>query len=387
MTPNRRQIRDCAKNMVDTCNVKRGDSVVVKGGAYAQELLEEISLECFRKGAVPLIMSTSDRYSKAVYDEIPASVLSTVPKHYVSLIKDSDLLINVEELEDPRIAEGFPREKLVARQKAMLPILDIVNNPTDGKKWLYAGWPTTQAAKNYGVSYKQLENLIVGGMTVPPKTLMAIGRKIAGRFKNASWVHVWDGKGTDFKVCVEGRRLNIDDAYISKADYSIGDRGANLPAGEVFVAPEENQGEGTIYCPVTRDRMSEKILRGVRLEFRKGKLLLDRAEADSGADQLVASFKECRRIDRTNYSPVRTTNIAELGVGFNPKIKKAIGYILTDEKVSGTVHLAFGANNTYGGTSESVMHWDFVSAPGVNIEVERDSGRTVRVMTKGKLTA
>ncbi len=387
MTPNRRKTRDCARNMVDACNVKRGDSIVIRGGAYAQELLEEISLQCLRKGAVPLILFTSDRYSKAVYDEIPASVLSTVPKHYVALIKESDLLIMVEELEDPRTAEGFPREKLVARQKAMLPVMDIIDHPTDGKKWLYAGWPTAQAAKTYGVPYKQLENLIVGGMTVPPKTLMAIGRKMASRFKNASSIHVWDGKGTDFRVRVEGRMLNIDDGYISKADYSIGDRGANLPAGEVFVAPEESQGEGTIYCPVTRDRMSGKILRGVRLEFRKGRLLLDRAEADTGLEQLVASFRECSRIDRAKYSPVRTTNIAEVGVGFNPMIKKAIGYILTDEKISGTAHLAFGSNNTFGGTSESVMHWDFVSALGVNIEAESDSGRIGRIMTKGKLAA
>jgi aminopeptidase len=387
MTPNRKQIIECAKNMVDTCNVKPGDSVAVRGGVHTQELLEEISLQCYRKGAVPLIMSTSDRYSKAVYDEIPSSVLSTVPKHYLGLVKESDLLIIVEELDDPKVAEGFPREKLVARRKAMLPVMDVIYHPTDGKKWLYAGWPTSAAAKSYGVPYSQLENLIVGGMSVTPKTLMTIGKKMAGRFKNASWVHVWDDKGTDFRVFVEGRRVNIDDGFISKSDYSTGDRGANLPAGEIFIAPEEEKGEGTIYCPITRDRMSEKLIKGVRLEFKDGKLLLDRAEADKGGEQLIASFKECEKIDRGKYSPVRTMNLAELGIGFNPRIKKAIGYILSDEKVSGTVHLAFGSNNTYGGTSESIMHWDFVSAPGVNIEVERESGRTVRVMTKGKLKA
>jgi aminopeptidase len=386
MAPVKKQIRECARNMVDTCNVNRGDSVSIRGGAYAQELLEEIAIECFRKGAIPLIMTTSDRYSKTVYDEIPASVLSIVPKNYVGLVKESDLLIVVEELEDPKIAEGFPRDKLVARRKAMLPVMDIVYHPTDGKKWLYAGWPTAAAAKSYGVPYKQLESIVVGGMSVPPKTLMKAGKAMARKFLNASWVHVWDDKGTDFRVCVEGRRLNIDDGFISRADFDVGDRGANLPAGELFIAPHEARGEGTLHCPVTRDRMSEKILRGVRLEFKNGKLLLDKAEADEGADQLVASFKESERIDRGKYSPVRTTNLAELGIGFNPKIKKAIGYILTDEKVSGTVHLAFGANNTYGGTSESVMHWDFVSAPGVNIEVERDKGKTTRVMTKGKLT-
>jgi aminopeptidase len=386
MTPGRRQMAECAKNMVETCNIKRGDSVAVRGGAYAQELLEEISLACLRKGAVPLMMVTSDRYSKAVYGEIPASTLSIVPKHYVGLIKESDLLIAVEELEDPKVAEGFPREKLAARRKATLPILDIVYHPTDGKKWLYAGWPTSKAAKRYGIPYKELETIVVGGMAVPPKTLMKIGTSMARRLRNASWVHVWDDKGTDFRVCVEGRRINIDDGFISKSDYDAGDRGANLPAGEVFIAPLENKGEGTLYCPVTRDRISERILRDVRLEFEGGKLRLDKVQARGrGADQLVASFEECEATDRGKYSPVRTTNLAELGVGFNPNIKKAIGYILTDEKVSGTVHVAFGHNNTYGGTSDSVMHWDFVSAPGVNIEIERDSGKTTRLMTKGRL--
>ena len=387
MAPSKKQIKDCAKNMVETCNVRPGDAVSIRGGVHAQSLLEEVAIVCYRKGASPLIMSASDDYSKRIYDEIPASVLSKTPKHYVGMVKESDLLIVIEELDDPKIAEGFPRSKLVARRKGMLPVMDIIYHPTDGKKWLYAGWPTAAAAKSYGIPYKQLESIIVGGMSVPPKELMKLGKSMARKLAGASWVHVWDAKGTDFRVCVEGRRLNIDDGFISKSDYDIGDRGANLPAGEVFFAPVETKGEGTLYCPITRDRMSEKILKGVRLEFKDGKLLLDRAKADVGEDQMVASFKESERIDKGKYSPVRTKNVAELGIGFNPKIKKAIGYILTDEKVSGTVHLAFGANNTYGGTSESVMHWDFVSAPGVNMEIETDSGKARRVMTKGKLVA
>jgi len=36
----------------------------------------------------------------------------------------------------------------------------------------------------------------------------------------------------------------------------------------------------------------------------------------------------------------------------------------------------------YGGNSQSTMHWDFVSAPGANIEVERTDGKTVQVMDK-----
>ena len=385
MSPSKSQVRTCAKNMVDSCNLSRGDSVIVKSGAHNQELLEHIALECYRRGAVPIILTSSDRLAKAVYDEISASTLSTVPKHYVGMVRDADMLIAVEEIDDPKVAEGFPRDKLTAKQRGMLPVYDLIYDPKDGKKWLYAGWPTEAAAKSYGIPYKQLERIIVGGISVPSKELMRTGMKMLSKFKDASDVHVWDGKGTDFRVNVRGRRANIDDGFISKDDFKAGDRGCNLPAGELFFAPHETVGEGTIYCPITRDRMSEKLIRDVRLEFKDGRLLLNKTEAANDVDQLVASFKECERIDRKKYDPVRTKNVAELGIGFNPKIKRAIGYILTDEKVWGTVHVAFGSNNTYGGESESIMHWDFVSAPGINIEVERDGGKTTRVMTKGKL--
>jgi aminopeptidase len=348
-------------------------------------LLEEVAMECYRKGAIPLIVVTSDRYAKMVYDEVPAKTLEITSKSQLAAIKACDMLIHVEDLDDPVIATHFPREKLKARQKAMLPILDIIYDKRDGKKWLYAGWPTRKAAKAYGVGYDVLEDIIIGGISVPPTELMKTGLKFKKRFRDASWVHVWDDKGTDFTVKVEGRRLNIDDGVISREDYAVGDRGANLPAGEVFYAPHETVGEGTLYCPITTDRMSERPVRDVHLEFRNGRLLMDKLTASTNEKAMLASFKECEEVDRKKYDPVRTTNVAELGIGFNNRIKKAIGYILTDEKVTGTVHLAFGSNNTYGGKSESVMHWDFVSAPGINIEVERVDGKKAQVMAKGKL--
>jgi aminopeptidase len=380
-----KKIIQCAKSMVETCNVKRGEGVIVKGGAHTQLLLEEIALECLRRGATPTIVSSSDRFAKKVYGEIPAKTLETVPKQYVGMIKAADLLIGIEEIDDPKIVEGFPREKVMARQKASLPIYDIIFHNTDGKKWLYAGWPTQAAARSYGIPYAELEKIIIGGISVSPKLLMKTGKKMAARLNDAQWVHVWDSKGTDFRVKVEGRRLNIDDGFTSDEDFDAGDRGANLPAGELFIAPHETEGEGTLYCPITRDRVSDKIVKDVNLEFKNGKLLLNKVSAKKNLDSLVKSFKECEKVDRKKYKPVRTTNIGELGIGFNPNIRKAIGYILTDEKVGGTVHLAFGSNNTYGGTSESTMHWDFVSAPGINIEVERKDGKTVTLMNKGKL--
>jgi len=384
MTIDEKTMNACARNVVGCANLAAGEAVVVKGGAHAMRMLERIAVECYRRMAVPLITVTSDRLTGEVFEVAPLSALSSVPRHLEGAAKSMDTLIVLEELDDPRLATAFPRRKVQARLKAMMPIMDIIHNPTDGKKWVYAGWPTEAAARAYGVSFADLRRLVIGGMSVSPRRLMEIGARLESRFRDASWVHVSDDKGTDFRVKIQGRRTNIDDGVISEKDIGAGDKGSNLPAGEVFFAPHETVGDGTFFCPMTRDPMTEKAVRDVRLTFRNGRLVLDEVSASCNRDALIASFKASYQIDRKRYAPVRTMNIAELGIGFNPRIDRAIGYVLTDEKVGGTVHIAFGMNNSYGGTSASVMHWDFVSAPGVDIDVERDDGKTVKVMRKGR---
>ncbi len=384
MTHNKKEIAQCARSIVRTSNLSKGDAVAIRGGVHTMELLEEIALECYRKGAMPMILISSDSYTRRVFEEIPASTLATTPKHMVAMAKECDMYIGLEEFDDPSIAERFPRKKLQARQKANLPLHELFSHPKKGKKWLYAGWPTRKAAKHLGIAYSEFRNIVVGGISVPPEQLMKTGRRLGRKFRGASWVHVWDDKGTDFRVKIEGRYLNIDDGVISKQDYDMGDRGANLPAGELFVAPHETVGSGTLFSPITRDRMSDKIVTDAHLSFKSGRLMLEKTTASRNLDALLSSFEQCEAVDRTKFDPVRTTNLAELGIGFNPKIKRAIGYILTDEKVSGTVHVAFGLNKGYGGKSDSTMHWDFVSAPGANIEVERTDGEIVPVMEKGK---
>lgn len=379
-----RTIARCAKSMVDTCNLKKGEGVIIRGGAHTQRLLEDIAIECYRKGTTPTIVVTSDRYLQKVFDVVPAKTLAVPHKQYVGMVKAADLIIAVEEMDDPGIAHSFPQEKLQARRKASVPVNDIVHHPKDGKKWLYAGWPTHGSAKRFGIPYSQLEETIIGGISTSPALLMRIGKKLAQKFEKATWAHAWDDKGTDFRVKIEGRRLNIDDGFTSDYDFSVGDRGANLPAGELFVSPIETVGEGTFFCPVTCDRDSGKIIKDVHLEFRDGELQLNKVRASKNGDIVVSGFRANERLDRRSGKTVRTRNVAELGIGFNPNIKKAIGYILADEKVNGTVHIAFGSNISYGGTSESILHWDFVSAPGINLDVERTDGKTVQVISKGK---
>ena len=53
--------------------------------------------------------------------------------------------------------------------------------------------------------------------------------------------------------------------------------------------------------------------------------------------------------------------LAELGIGFNPKVNRFTKELLFDEKMGGTIHLAFGMAYTEGGgTNKSALHWDIV---------------------------
>ncbi len=379
-----KKIKASARSIVRTMNLSRGDGVAVIGGVHAHEVLEEIALECYKRGATPSILTTSDNYMRRVYKEIPARTLEIVPKQLVGMAKAGDAVIMLEDMDDPRVGESFPRDKIKARRKGQLPLQKLLGDPKTGKKWLYAGWPTEAAARRYGIPYSEFEDMIIGGISVSPDLLMRIGKRLDSRFRDADWVHVWDSHGTDFRVRVEGRVHNLDDGFISKADYDRGDRGANLPAGELFIAPHEETGGGTLFCPLTRDRNTDKLVTDVMLEFRDGRILLDRTTADKNESAIAASFRECEELDALQFKPVRTRNVAELGIGYNPRIKKAIGYILTDEKITGTVHLAFGLNKGYGGRTYSTMHWDFVSAPGASVEVELRNGKKVLAMDRGK---
>jgi len=364
------KIVKCAESIVTGMNLKRGEAVVIRGGTHTQELLEEIGILCYKKGAQPIIMATTDNYSERTYNEIPKETLGITPKHYLGAIREADVYIVVEPFKDPKIQTKFPQEKIAARTNANVPIRkELYGEETGkGKKWTYAGWPTKEAARFYGVDYNDLERLIIEGMMVPTSTLKEKTSKLAKHLRGHDVLRITDKKGTDFTCNIKGRRINEDDGIVDDRDIEMNDLGNNLPAGELFIAPDETFGEGTLYCPITIDRFTNKIITDTTLHFEGGKLLLDECTAGVNRDQMIDTFKRCLEIDKKEKE-IRTTNIAELGIGCNPAIDMAIGYILTDEKVGGSVHVAFGSNVSYGGTSKSSMHWDFVTHPSATIEI------------------
>jgi len=69
--------------------------------------------------------------------------------------------------------------------------------------------------------------------------------------------------------------------------------------------------------------------------------------------------------------------LAEFGIGTNPQLRLC-GDLLEDEKVKGTIHLAFGNNCGFGGDNDVPVHIDgLVLAPDVIVD-------RAELMKKGK---
>jgi leucyl aminopeptidase (aminopeptidase T) len=143
-------------------------------------------------------------------------------------------------------------------------------------------------------------------------------------------------RGTDLTLDLRGRSALADDGDLT-APGAFG----NLPCGEGFIAPAG--GEGTV---VARS-LAGIGLGEARLTVTGGHLT---AAAGPEGEQLL---------ERLLAHGEAGTNLAELGVGTNEKAGLT-GNVLEDEKILGTVHVAFGASAGIGGTVAVPIHLDVV---------------------------
>jgi leucyl aminopeptidase (aminopeptidase T) len=160
---------------------------------------------------------------------------------------------------------------------------------------------------------------------------------------DADEIRVTTDRGTDITFRTAGREWRDDTGMVHDAgDFS------NLPAGEVFVAPERANGtfvvDGTMrpYGLLADDQT---------LEF----VVEDGQVTEIGDDEIRAEFA-----DLAADAGDVVYNLAELGIGTNVAATDLVGSVLLDEKAAGTVHVAIGDNAGIGGDVDAPIHSDGV---------------------------
>jgi leucyl aminopeptidase (aminopeptidase T) len=162
---------------------------------------------------------------------------------------------------------------------------------------------------------------------------------VAELLSKASEAKIACPRGTDLTFDLKGRHGIADDGDLT-APGSFG----NLPCGEGFIAPAN--GNGVMFA---RSIAAIGLASGhpAKLTLEAGHLT---AATEPEGEQLLEILREHGE---------NGTNLAELGVGTNDRATLT-GNVLEDEKILGTIHVAFGASIAIGGTVSVPIHLDCV---------------------------
>ncbi|MCS7462229.1 aminopeptidase [Paenibacillus doosanensis] len=164
-------------------------------------------------------------------------------------------------------------------------------------------------------------------------------------------------KGEKVRIEKDGRSLSFSIAgrngVPSTGMYLNPGESGNLPSGEAYIAPVEGLAEGQIVI--------DGSVAGI------GKLQTPLLVTVAGGRITQAEGADAERLLQI-LGDGDGRQLGEFGIGTNDKAR-ITGVVLEDEKVYGTIHVAFGSNNTFGGTIAAGVHIDgVVTKPNVYID-------------------
>ena len=185
------------------------------------------------------------------------------------------------------------------------------------------------------------EDVFTTGLDADYAAIDAACDDVLDQVGDADEVRVTAPAGTDITFGIGDREWLADTGMVREpGDFS------NLPAGEVFVAPETATGtfvvDGTM---MPHGLLDDDQTLAFEVE--------DGLVTDIGDDAIRADVEAAaEEVGDAAY------NLAELGIGTNGGVEELVGSVLLDEKAGGTVHIAIGDNAGIGGETDAPLHLD-----------------------------
>jgi leucyl aminopeptidase (aminopeptidase T) len=293
--------------------------------------------------------------------------VNTVIRRCLGIKAREDVLVIVDDATLP-IGEALRAEASAAGADAVLAVMDErATDGTDPARPIAGALlacdayiaPTTRSI-SHTPARKRATEAGIRGATMPGVTEEMLARvmsvdfdvmaarsdAVAALLDASDTAHITSPDGTDLTLTFPGRPGISDNGNLT-APGAFG----NLPCGEAFIAPIGGDGQ-IVVTSLGSIGISEE---PVTLTLENGMLV----DARGGVGpEFIASLREHGELG---------CNLAELGVGTNEQAR-VTGLVLEDEKILGTVHVAFGASAGIGGTVSVPIHLDVV-APGVSLTI------------------
>lgn len=278
---------------------------------------------------------------------------------------------------DPRVAFSLQHAAIKAGSEAIVAILvrraandepprrilnlmlssDVILTPT--KVTMFYTNAKKKACENgarvlsmTGATLKVLSSGAVEADFLKQKPLV---ERLAKRLTATNEISIRTTAGTNLVASIQGREAIANTGICRKRGDSCG-----VPDIEVYVAPVEESVEGTAVIDGTISGIG-LIRSPVKMKIHRGKV-----RSIEGASEAKILKKMIQR-----QKDERVYQIAEIGIGLNPKAKLC-GAIIEDESALGTAHVALGDNSKFGGRNPASTHIDNVfRKPIIELDGER----------------
>jgi leucyl aminopeptidase (aminopeptidase T) len=185
------------------------------------------------------------------------------------------------------------------------------------------------------------EDLLARVMSADMVELRRRSNAVAEILNAGSEARITCANGSDLTLSLEGRTAIPDSGELTEPG-AFG----NLPCGEGFIAPRHDAGGGKLVV--------DGIVASIGIPDPPSELTI----VDGALTGATGPIGE-ELMRELTAAGADGTRVAELGVGTNEKAVLS-GELLEDEKILGTIHVAFGASAGIGGEIQVPVHLDCV---------------------------
>ena len=320
-----------AEKTIAELDITPGQVIWIWASTHSLDFIEALAFRIRERGAFWSLRLIIEPLLRRIGMEAPQEYLGLVPGHELRWLKDIDAIIEVHD------HGGHIPGVEISRRRAMaaewIALLDEADRL--GCRRFTVTYPTQALADAYGVPLDVLSHRYAQAVNIDAAALNAVQEQVSKQLSVANQVHLTTPTGTDMTMQIGGRPVHQDRD--------------ELPRGEVYVAPLEDSANGM--AVIDRAFFRGRWVEQLRLTFDQGKVVhINAPDADSV--QLLEELLAVSSGDKDR--------IAELGFGLNPGVKELTGDIMLDEKLRGSVHIAIGMNDRFGGQNHSNLHLDLI---------------------------
>lgn len=335
-----------------------GKLVLVRGEAGAEPLMQAFAYSILEAGGYPDLQphfATHMRGWRAGVPEMEVGSdeqLAHIPEYQKAMFQEAGAQVIIIGSREPFLLGPYQAKLAAVRKANMVPELIGVRL---SKPWTLTLFPFREEAVLEGFSNQQeYEDFVIQACLADYAKMARDQEVVKSLMESAETVTIRSHDPVRNKVHTLEARIGKN-----KVDSCAGKN--NVPDGEVYTSPDFAYVHGEIFFDVPIINNGREIS-GVYLKLDEKGTIIEYS-AQVGGDAL-------REVIETDEGSHR---IAEVAVGTNPNVKRALKNILFAEKIGGTCHLAIGRSY-----EDRYVELDGVSDPQEKERIKKelmDAGR------------